>query len=376
MKKVLLVTPYFHPYLSGLTVYPLELLKPLARSRRITVLTLKHQDALPDRDRHAGMDIIRLKSHLKLLKGHLNLLYPLHLIRHIRQNDAVLVVLPQLEGGLAAILARVLGKRLYAVYLCDLDLQRGLLYRAASYTATLSAFITSVLASRIITLTEDYAQNSPVLKRFLPKTVFIPPSLPKTAPASTAFLTGLRKKYRENSPVIGFVGRISQEKGLDVLLSAVDFLRDRHPDIHLLMAGPAPTEVVGEQIYGQTLVDRIEREKLPVTVLGRLDKTELAAFYKFVDILVLPSTNRTEAFGMVQTEAMLHQTPVVAPNLPGVRVPVKLTKGGLLFEPQNARDLAGKIEELTGNIANYRPSRSSLTVFSEDRTSAGLRDIL
>ena len=51
----------------------------------------------------------------------------------------------------------------------------------------------------------------------------------------------------------------------------------------------------------------------------------MSSFYKSIDLLVLPSINQTEAFGMVQAEAIAG-TPVIAGNLPGVRIPIKLTK--------------------------------------------------
>ena len=49
----------------------------------------------------------------------------------------------------------------------------------------------------------------------------------------------------------------------------------------------------------------------------------MGSFYTCIDVLVVPSINSTEAFGLVQVEAMMMGVPVVASDLPGVRVPVQ-----------------------------------------------------
>jgi glycosyltransferase involved in cell wall biosynthesis len=87
--------------------------------------------------------------------------------------------------------------------------------------------------------------------------------------------------------------------------------------------------------------------------LGNLSEKRLGAFYKAIDVLVLPSINSTEAFGMVQAEAMLLGTPVVATNLPGVKIPISLTKMGIIVEPKNEKQLAEAISEILKNRKKY-----------------------
>jgi glycosyltransferase involved in cell wall biosynthesis len=58
------------------------------------------------------------------------------------------------------------------------------------------------------------------------------------------------------------------------------------------------------------------------------------------DVLVLPSDDRLESFGIVQVEAMLNGCPVVATDLPGVRVPIEKTGMGLVIKPGDSRILA------------------------------------
>ena len=80
--------------------------------------------------------------------------------------------------------------------------------------------------------------------------------------------------------------------------------------------------------------------------LGLVPDEELTAFFHLCEVVVLPSTNSTEAFGMVQVEAMTCGTPVVASDMPGVRQPVLQTGMGKLFAQRDAESLAERLLEV------------------------------
>ena len=77
-------------------------------------------------------------------------------------------------------------------------------------------------------------------------------------------------------------------------------------------------------------------------------------FYSCLKILALPSVNATEAFGMVQVEAMMCGVPVVASDLPGVRLPIRETGMGITVPPKNPAALAEAINEILNNYDSYR----------------------
>ena len=107
-----------------------------------------------------------------------------------------------------------------------------------------------------------------------------------------------------------------------------------------------------------------------VTKTGTLGMQDLADFYAAIDVLVLPSTNWTETFGMVQPEAMLCGTPCIASNLPGVREPVRRTGMGLVAEVGDHDDLARKIIEVIANRAHYvRPASEVRAIYSTGTTA-------
>lgn len=97
---------------------------------------------------------------------------------------------------------------------------------------------------------------------------------------------------------------------------------------------------------------------LPVTIVKDPSEEELLALYRTAAALVLPSDRRSEAYGMVQLEAMACGTPVVSTNLPtGVPWVNRHMKTGLVVPPGNARALA----EAVARIARDDPLRQTLS---------------
>ena len=87
---------------------------------------------------------------------------------------------------------------------------------------------------------------------------------------------------------------------------------------------------MGEQAYSDRLMPRIREYEAAGhwTFLGNLDPVQMAAFYPNLDVLTVPSLNSTEAFGLVQIEAMMNGVPCVPSALPGVRQPVIHARNG------------------------------------------------
>jgi len=201
------------------------------------------------------------------------------------------------------------------------------------------------LSDQIITYTLDYAQASPILKFWLKKVKVLAPPI-FLAKADFSFAKKLVDLKKNHAPILGFSGRVSREKGLDYLLESLEQLRLKYPNICLWCAGTYGSDVAGEADYFQTLQAQIQSKKLPVKFFGRLTKPQLAAFYKNISVLVLPSVNKTEAFGMVQAEAMLSGTPVVTTDLPGVRACVKLTGCGKVVPIKDSQALTLGINQV------------------------------
>ena len=122
-----------------------------------------------------------------------------------------------------------------------------------------------------------------------------------------------------------FVGRLSAEKGIDVLAGAATLL----PNPQLRIAGDGPN---ADLLDGVTGVHR----------LGRLPSAEVLNEMNGALAVVVPSI-WYETFGMVVVEAFACGTPVIASRIGVLPCLVKEGETGLLFEPGNPRDLADKM---------------------------------
>lgn len=90
------------------------------------------------------------------------------------------------------------------------------------------------------------------------------------------------------------------------------------------------------------------------TFLGNLSPVQLAALYPNIDVLTVPSLNSTEAFGLVQIEAMMNGVPSVPSALPGVRRPVQMHNMGVVSEIGSSESLANAILEVLDHKEKYR----------------------
>lgn len=140
-------------------------------------------------------------------------------------------------------------------------------------------------------------------------------------------------------PRVLFVGRLVYYKGVHVLLDA-------------MAACAGSLVIVGEGPLEPALRTYVAEKGLDSRVLfaGRVSERDLPAYYRACDVLVLPSIARTEAFGVVQIEAMAAGRPVVSTNLP-TGVPWVNCHGvsGLVVPPGDRAALA---EALTAILAD------------------------
>jgi glycosyltransferase involved in cell wall biosynthesis len=112
--------------------------------------------------------------------------------------------------------------------------------------------------------------------------------------------------------------------------------------------------VVGEEQYSAHLEPLIDQLGEHWSFLGVLSPVEMAAFFHECEVTVLPSINSTESYGLVQVESLACGTPVIATDLPGVRVPVQMTGSGRIVPAANAAELAKAIISVLENPELFR----------------------
>jgi glycosyltransferase involved in cell wall biosynthesis len=137
----------------------------------------------------------------------------------------------------------------------------------------------------------------------------------------------------------------------------------------VLFAGPYEN-VLGEEAYARRLAPLFERFRAHWTFVGTLGPADMATFFPNLDMIVVPSLNSTETFGLVQVEAMLCGTPSIASALPGVRQPVHQTGMGEVVPIGDSEALAAAILRVIELRERYlRPRDEIAARFSTDKTA-------
>ncbi|GAB4461086.1 MAG: glycosyltransferase family 4 protein [Anaerolineales bacterium] len=355
--KILTVLTYYRPHTSGLTIYAERLARAFAqRGHQVTVMTTQYDPSLPREEMMDGVRVIRVPVAARISKGVIAPTFGLVATKLVAQHDVVQLHLPQFDAPGVAFRGRLFGKPAVLTYHCDLQLPNGLFNRFVNAVVDFQNNMAGILANHIVTYTQDYADHSPYLSRYASKlTPILPPvELPNPLPGA---VEAFAKEHHiaERRPVIGMAARFAAEKGVEVLLDALPLILQKYPKAQVLFAGTYQN-VMGEQAYYDRLMPRIREYQIAGhwTFLGNLDPLQMAAFYPNLDVLTVPSLNSTEAFGLVQIEAMMNGVPCVPSALPGVRQPVTMHGMGKVAKIGDAVSLAESILEVLNEPHKFK----------------------
>ncbi|HEU0073417.1 MAG TPA: glycosyltransferase family 4 protein [Dehalococcoidia bacterium] len=358
--KILAVLTYYRPHVSGLTIYVERLVRALAaRGHEVTVLTSHYDPSLPREEMIDGVRIVRVPVAFRLSKGVIMPTFGLYSTRLVRDTDVISAHLPQFDAWGIALRGRLFGKPCVLTYHCDLELPAGTLNRVIDQTTFVANYVAATAADKIVAYTQDYADHSRLLRRFKRKIEVILPPVPMLVPTESEVEQFKQAHGLEGRPVLGMAARFATEKGVEVLLNAAPLIEQRFPDYKVLFAGPYK-DIPGEEDYRARLFPRVEAMGGHWEFLGTLAPAEMPAFYGSLDALLVPSVNMTESFGLVQVEAMLCGTPVVASNLPGVRQPVQLTGMGEVIPIGESAALAEAVGRILSQPDRYQRSSADI----------------
>jgi glycosyltransferase involved in cell wall biosynthesis len=344
---ILIGLTYYRPHYSGLTIYTERLARNLVKlGHQVTVLTSRFSPDLPQQETQDGVQIIRPDVSMYLSKGPIMPSLPGWALKLIREADVVNLHLPQMDSAYVAWIARFSRKPVVMTYHCDLKLPKGVIHWVANQGTHLFSHTTALASDVIVTNTRDYAENSTFLSRYLPKMRYVPTpvELPEVTQQDIA---DFRAKYNINpgQRIIGMNARLATEKGVEYLIAALPQVLKKHPTARVLHVGQYQN-VLGEEQYARKLEPLIKQLGEHWTFLGLLSPVEQAAFFHASEVLVLPSINSTESFGMVQVEAMTCGTPAVASDMPGVRCAVRQSGMGMIVPPRNSQAISDALVEI------------------------------
>jgi glycosyltransferase involved in cell wall biosynthesis len=185
--RILTVLTYYRPHTSGLTIYAERLAKALAaRGHQITIFTTQYLEELPLNEIHDGVQIIRVPVAFRVSKGVIAPSFGRKATQMVRAHDVVQLHLPQFDAPGVALRARLMGKPTVLTYHCDLSLPPGMFNAMVNQVVHWMNRLAANFSDRIVTYTQDYADNSAYLSRYNEKLEIIPPPVVLPVPNNGA----------------------------------------------------------------------------------------------------------------------------------------------------------------------------------------------
>ncbi len=194
-------------------------------------------------------------------------------------------------------------------------------------------------ADKIHVLSPNIIESSNMLSAVKSKCVVIPQGISISDKANVEKVNEIRQKYAEKK-IIFSLGRFVKYKGFIYGIKAMKKVENA---IYLIGGnGPLKTD------YEKYIKENKLEDK--VVLLGRIDDCDLDSYYKACDIYLFPSVMQSEAFGIVQLEAMKYGKPVINTKLgTGVNYVSLHGTTGLTVEPANVDQLSSAINKLLNN---------------------------
>jgi len=355
--NILFVSSYFLPYVSGLTIHAQRLAEGMAKKGHKTeILTNKHKGDLPSQEKVGRILVKRATPCFRLSRGffspHLFFLFT----REVLKKDVVVLHLPMPESFIFAPLAKILRKKVFLIYHANLNLPSWSIFsKAIEALVYINHWIAGLFADNIIAYSKDYANHARFLVNFKQKVVIISPPVFMRNPRREESAQWRKRLDLERTKIIGFAGRFAEEKGGDILLQALGYLAKKEPKVRVVFAGERNLSY--ENFY-QKKRDLIDKYKNRILFIEVVAPEKMPEFYSMIDVLALPS--RFECFGLVQVEAMLCGTPVVAFNIPGGRVPLQMSGMGKLANKADIEDFANCLIQVINKKDKFLKKKSEI----------------
>ena len=191
-------------------------------------------------------------------------------------------------------------------------------------------------ADKIHVLSPNIIESSKIINPYKEKCVVIPQGINLEDKSDNEKVNRIKEKYKGRK-ILFSLGRLVKYKGF---IFGIEAMKKVDNAIYLI-GGSGPLK---EDFENYIKENQLENK---VILLGRVNDEDLDNYYKACDIYLFPSIMQSEAFGIVQLEAMKYGKPVINTSLgTGVNYVSIHNETGLTVEPQNAEELANAINKL------------------------------
>lgn len=321
--KVLQINKLYYPDIGGIERTVQNIAEGLKENVEMSVLVCQSKGHGVTEEVN-GVVVQRCGSFGTLYSMPISLSFLWQLRRKSKKQDILQFHAPFPLGDLACLLSGYRGK-VVLYWHSDVVKQKKLM---VLYRPIMEKFLKRVDA--IIVGSNGVIKGSSYLMNYQNKCVTIPFAVNQN-------IERMGKKYMDHAqPSMEkyarflFVGRLVYYKGIEVLIQA--FERVENAELTIIGCGDSEKDLKA-YIKKQGMSDRVH-------FLGKVEEDRLYREFSECDVFVLPSVEKSEAFGLVQLEAMAYGKPVINTNLPS-GVPEVSINGitGLTVEPGNKREL-------------------------------------
>ncbi len=329
MMNILHIYKDYHPVMGGIENHLRWLAEAqAARGHQVSVLVTNPSGMETTVREEGGVRVIRAARIATIASTPISFSLPATLFR--AKPDIVHLHFPYPIGELSQWLLRR-GRASVMTYHSDIVRQAGLL---RFYGPFLRRILRQV--DRILPTSAPYIQSSPWLRPLAHKCTVVPLAIhvDRFQKAMPQRVASIHRRFPQ--PLLLFVGRLRYYKGLDYLIRAM-----RNIDATLIIIGGGPEAArLGALSYELGVAHKVH-------FLGDISDELLPAYYQAADMFILPSSHRSEAFGIVLLEAMAAGLPLITTEL-GTGTSWVNQDGitGLVVPPRNVDALAAAIKQL------------------------------
>lgn len=331
--RLLITGKAYDPHIGGIETVMQQTAEYMRRYAKTKVLCCRDDLGMTKRAKIGGVPVTYAGSFGTLASCPVSFSYFGEFRRKVMLADTVELHLPFPLADLALLLSGYKG-RVVVAWHSDVVRQKAML---TFYKPLMKWLLRR--ADAILVATKAHIDSSPYLQPFREKCVIVPYGINPADYEQRPHLEPLTAQLHDKSAAkILFTGRLVYYKGADVLLEAFANLKT---NAELFFAG---TGVLEPELEARAEALGIRAR---VHFLGRRMTPELRDMFADCDLFVLPSVANSEAFGIVQLEAMVNGKPVINTSLP-TGVPLVSLDGetGLTVPPSDAPALTAAMEKL------------------------------
>jgi glycosyltransferase involved in cell wall biosynthesis len=300
--KILQVNKLYHPWIGGVERIVQNIAEGLKNKVDMKVLVCRSRGSSMI-EQVNDVEVMRASSLGVFFSMPVSLNFPYYLNKLSRDRDILLFHMPFPLADLSYQMSRIRGKNILVWWHSDIVKQKILLY---FYRPFLLSFLRKT--KKIFVATPRHIDSSNVLMNFRSRCEVIPFGIDvkkyEKNERVVEKVRGIRETYGPR--IVLFVGRLIYYKGIEYLIQAMKTV-----EASLVVIGDGPLR---EELLSLTADVGVEQK---VHFLGGgISDADMVAYYHACDVFVLPSVENSEAFGIVQMEAMACGKPVINTDLP------------------------------------------------------------